>query len=174
MKLLQILSKLVLSVVTFAINHIIIPAGIEITTARDNTKIVLSKTERTIILENCGVLNGGNSSANDDGSPFKIVLESSFETTNVITTPKTITAKRINVEVILLKNPVAEPTKNIEIIAISVGNLPLQGTRLFVIIAISLSLGDSIILQPTTPAALQPNPIHIVNACFPQVFAFLK
>lgn len=40
--------------------------------------------------------------------------------------------------------------------------------------ATNLSLGESIILHPTTPAALHPNPIHIVNACFPEVQAFLK
>ena len=40
--------------------------------------------------------------------------------------------------------------------------------------AINLSLGESIILAPTTPAALQPKPMHIVNACFPEVQAFLK
>ena len=52
--------------------------------------------------------------------------------------------------------------------AMSVGNLPLHGTKLFVTIAIKRSRGESIILQPTIPAALQPNPIHIVSACLPQ------
>lgn len=47
------------------------------------------------------------------------------------------------------------------------GNLPLHGTNAFVIIDINFSLGESIILQPITPAALQPNPMHIVSACFP-------
>lgn len=47
------------------------------------------------------------------------------------------------------------------------GNLPLHGIKLFVKIEISFSLGESIILHPTTPAALQPSPIHIVSACFP-------
>lgn len=50
---------------------------------------------------------------------------------------------------------------------ISVGNLPLQGTKLFVTIAFSLCSLLLIILQPVTPQALQPKPIHIVNACFP-------
>ena len=40
--------------------------------------------------------------------------------------------------------------------AISVGNLPLHGTKLLVIIAIKRSLGDSIIRHPMTPHALQP------------------
>lgn len=38
------------------------------------------------------------------------------------------------------------------------GNLPLQGTKLLVKIAINFSRGESIILHPITPAALQPNP----------------
>lgn len=37
----------------------------------------------------------------------------------------------------------------------------LQGTKLFVKIAIILSRGEFIILHPTTPAALQPNPMHM-------------
>ena len=52
-------------------------------------------------------------------------------------------------------------------IAISVGNRPLQGTKLLVNMAINLSRGESIILQPIIPAALQPNPIHIVRHCLP-------
>ena len=51
--------------------------------------------------------------------------------------------------------------KNMDIRAIIVGNLPLQGTRVFVMIAISLSLGESIILHPVTPTALHPNPMHM-------------
>ena len=54
------------------------------------------------------------------------------------------------------------------------GNLPLQGIKLFVKIEINFSLGESIILHPTTPAALQPSPMHMVNACFPELHAFLK
>lgn len=46
-------------------------------------------------------------------------------------------------------------------IAIKKGYLPLQGTNELVTEAIILSLGDSIILVPTTPAALQPNPMHM-------------
>ena len=64
--------------------------------------------------------------------------------------------------------------KNIVIIEIKVGNLPLQGIKLLVIIAKSLSLLELIILQPTTAQALHPKPIHIVKDCFPFVPAFLK
>jgi len=50
------------------------------------------------------------------------------------------------------------PAIKIEAIVIRNGKRPLQGTKLLVSIAINLSLGESIILVPTTPAALQPNP----------------
>ena len=62
--------------------------------------------------------------------------------------------------------PIAE-LKNIVEMAINVGKRPLQGTKLFVKIAISLSRGESIILHPITPAALHPKPIHIVKHCLP-------
>ena len=66
------------------------------------------------------------------------------------------------------------PPINIVEIVIKNGNLPLHGTKAFVSIEISFSRGESIILQPVTPQLLQPNPIHIVNACFPELPAFLK
>ena len=72
------------------------------------------------------------------------------------------------------KSPPPVPTKNMARTAINVGNRPLQGTKLLVSIAIIRSLGESIIRQPTIPAALHPNPIHIVKACFPQARHFLK
>ena len=62
----------------------------------------------------------------------------------------------------------------IVLIVIKKGNLPLQGTKLLVKIAINFSRGESIILAPTTPAALQPNPMHIVSACFPRTTSFLE
>ena len=57
--------------------------------------------------------------------------------------------------------------KNIVIIAIREGNLPLQGTNEFVKIATNLSLFESIILVLVTPTALHPNPIHILSDCLP-------
>ena len=45
--------------------------------------------------------------------------------------------------------------------AIRVGKRPLQGTKLLVMMAISRSLGLSMMRQPTTPAALQPKPMHM-------------
>ena len=69
----------------------------------------------------------------------------------------------------LLKVP-----KKITATVIRSGNLPLQGIKEFVIIAINLSRGELIILHPVTPAALHPKPMHIVRACFPDVHAFLN
>jgi len=50
---------------------------------------------------------------------------------------------------------------------INVGKRPLQGTKLFVRMAISRSRGESITRVAVTPAALQPKPIAIVSACLP-------
>ena len=58
--------------------------------------------------------------------------------------------------------------------AIKVGKRPLQGTKALVMVATNRSLGESMMRQDVTPAALQPNPIHIVNACLPWAHAFLK
>lgn len=76
-------------------------------------------------------------------------------------TPATITARRISAEVTEPPIPVTDAVKNMVIREIREGNLPLQGTKLFVSIAISLSLGESIMRQPVTPAALQPSPMHM-------------
>lgn len=54
-----------------------------------------------------------------------------------------------------------EATKNMVIMAMSVGNLPLQGTKEFVKMAMRRSRGDSMIRHPVTPQALQPKPMHI-------------
>ena len=101
-------------------------------------------------------------------------MDNILDIKKVILIPKTITKSNIIVDTKDFNGPIKYPEKNIVIIAISIGNLPLQGTKLFVIIPISLSLGESIILHPTIPAALHPKPIHIVKACFPQALHFLK
>ena len=92
--------------------------------------------------------------------PSKIIRHTTAVETRLLVTDPLVTT------IVPLKNTVA--------IVIRKGNLPLQGTKQFVRIAISLSLLDAIILQPVTPAALQPNPIHIVKACFPEEPHFLK
>ena len=57
----------------------------------------------------------------------------------------------------------ADPVKNRVDMAMRRGNRPLQGTKLLVSMAIFRSLSESMMRHPTTPAALQPNPIHMVR-----------
>ena len=108
---------------------------------------------------------------NGDGSPFKKVFERSFDIINVVIIPSRIMDVK-NSELIngfaLLK------IKNMVIMDINIGNLPLQGIKLLVKIAISLSLLESIILAPITPTALQPKFIIMVRACLPQEAHFLN
>ncbi len=97
--------------------------------------------------------------------PRRIVLDSSFETRRVVKTEATITTRRSNAPGNDENLPL--PVKNRVIIRIKVGNLPLQGTKLLVKAAMSRSLGESMIRVATTPAALQPKPMHMVRDCFP-------
>nr|WP_330373718.1 hypothetical protein [Robinsoniella peoriensis] len=76
--------------------------------------------------------------------------------------PSTIIPAKMTADNSDENTPVTFPTKNIEITDIKMGSLPLQGTKLLVIIAMKRSLGESIIRQPMIPAALQPNPMHMV------------
>ncbi len=62
-------------------------------------------------------------------------------TVNVSTTPSSITPVNSRAEAMEESIPPAVPIKNIVIIAINVGNLPLQGTKLFVKIASRRSRG---------------------------------
>ena len=89
---------------------------------------------------------------NEDALPRSKEFDNKREAKSVAATPATITAVRIRDE------PSADAAKNMVIMLIIAGNLPLHGTRLFVIIAIRRSRGLSIIRQPVTPTAVQPNP----------------
>ena len=145
-------------------NHITTPAGAATKIARPKTKSVLSKTERIITLQNCGFLYGGSSRVKKDGSPFKIVIDKIFDVKRVIKSPKIISIDKYIAQIKLFKTEFElNPTKNIVMSAISVGKRPLHGVKLLVNIAIILSRGESMILQPTTPAALHPKPIHVIN-----------
>ena len=141
-------------------------------TALPSTNSVRSKMERTITLPNCGRRYGGSSSVKLDGTPFSSVFDKKREVRKVRMTPNTITPVNSSVDRRPFHGAATTPAKNIVIILISVGKRPLQGTKVLVIIAIRRSRGLSIIRAPLTPTALQPNPIHIVSACFPQVQAF--
>lgn len=138
------------------------------------TNKVLSKIDLTSIFPICGFLYGGSSKINDDGIPFKIVLDNILEISSVSTIPKIIMQSTAMVAAKDFIPPVKNPPIKMVAIAIKNGNLPLQGIKLFVKIDINFSLGESIIRHPTTPAALHPSPIHIVNACFPRTTCFFK
>lgn len=98
----------------------------------------------------------------EEGIPFNTVMERTLETAKVMHTPRTMNRVRSRADSMESKAPPDTPTKNMEIMAMRVGNLPLQGTKLLVIMAMSRSLGESMMRQPTMPAALHPNPIHMV------------
>ena len=100
------------------------PAGAATAIARLNTNSVRSNMERTITCPIWGLLYGGSSSVNDDGCPFKIVADSSLDTTNVIAIPKIITQVNRRADKIEFLRPPPVPMKNIAMIAIIVGNAP--------------------------------------------------
>ena len=154
----------------FANSQITRPAGAATAIALPRTKTVLSNMDLINIFPNCGFLYGGNSNIIDDGIPFKIVLDKIFDIINVKNIPNIITTTTANVDNIdakILLLPANAPAIKIVAIVIKNGNRPLHGTKLFVIIAINLSLGESIIRHPVTPHALHPNPMHIVRHCLP-------
>ena len=109
---------------------------------------------------------------NEEGIPFRMVPESSREIRKVTATPNTITPTSMSADTADCSGATTLPTKNMVIRAIIVGSLPLHGAKLLVKIAIKRSRGESMIRQPMTPAALQPNPMQIVSACLPQACAF--
>ena len=84
-----------------------------------------------------------------------MVLESNLEISKVIKIPSKTTHKTTKVETKEEAKLLAKklPIKIVAIV-IKKGNLPLQGTKLFVKIAINFSLGESIILVPTTPSSI--------------------
>lgn len=131
------------------------------------TNNVLSNKDLTKILPICGFLYGGSSNIKDEGRPFNIVLDSILDMIKVKKIPINIIPSTTIVDMNVVNFPFTVPAMNIAEIVIKNGKRPLQGTNAFVRIAISFSLGESIILVPTTPAALQPNPMHMVRACFP-------
>ena len=161
-------SNVISPTVILASNHRMSPAGAATLAARPSTNNVLSNKDRMITFPTCGLRYGGSSKVKEEGTPFNMVLDNKRDTRKVMNTPNKMTAVSKSVEAIDWSGPAKEPAKNIVMIAMSVGNRPLQGTKLLVIIAISRSLGESMIRHPTIPAALHPNPIHMVKACFPQ------
>ena len=91
------------------------------------------------------------------GIPLSTVFERIFETKSVMSTEKATNPVRIAAP------SREESVKNIAISAIIAGSLPLQGIKLFVIMEMSLSRGESMILEPVTPTAPQPIPMHMLG-----------
>ena len=113
----------------------------------------------------------------EEGTPFKIVAERSREAKKVMATPKRITqvSKTASSRACNIRESEGKAVaKKIVSTARIVGKRPLQGTKLLVRIAISRSLGESIILHPVTPTALQPKPMSMVSACLPQALHLEK
>ena len=149
---------------TFASVHRIIPAGAATAAARPSTNSVRSSTERTITCPTCGARYGGSSSAKADGLPRSTVTLSSCVAPNV--SPTLSTSAAVSSSALTSELPLAA-AKNMVMSAMSAGNRPLHGMRLLVSTASSRSRSESMMRQPTTPAALQPRPMHIVSACLP-------
>lgn len=126
--------------------------------ALPRTKMVLSKIERTRTLPTCGRRYGGSSRVNEEGMPLSRVWDKSFDMRNVAAAPRRIAPRSSKAES-TDENLFPAVTKNMVIMAIIVGKRPLHGTKLFVIMAIRRSRGESIMRHPVTPQALQPNPI---------------
>ena len=143
------------------------PHGAAAVTARPITFITRSSTERTITSPTFGILYGGSSSVYDEASPRNRVSDSTFERISDAATPMRSTAKMHSPA--LTEEEYIIPTQ-----AMIIGSRPLHGVSEFVIIAIRLSRGESIILHPTTPTELQPSPISIVSDCFPHTPHFSK
>ena len=94
--------------------------------------------------------------------PFKTVLDSNLDITNVRKMPRSTISKTVIVDSIEAPKCIPNPPIKILEMVINKGKRPLHGTNALVSIAIILSRGEFIILHPITPAALQPNPMHMV------------
>ena len=152
--------------VIFARSQIRSPAGTAIITALPRTKTVLSSMERTITRGIFGLRYGGISRIKDDGLPCRMVDERSLDAMSVNITPSSITAARMSAQTTEGSPVPAE--KNTVITVTRAGKRPLHGMKAFVSMAMRRSFSESIILAPTTPAALQPSPMHMVSDCLPQ------
>ncbi len=150
------------------------PAGAATAAARRRTNSVRSRMERTMTLPICGRRYGGSSRLKEDGTPLRTVFDSSFEISMVRPTPSTMTAVSIRAETTDRNGAATVAAKNIVMTAMRVGKRPLQGTKLLVRMAISLSRGESMMRQPITPQALQPKPMHMVSDCLPCAPALRK
>ena len=94
-----------------------------------------------------------------------------LQTKRVMTTPSTRKPVSPRAARALLLSP---GTRKAVSRKISAPKRPLQGMKLLVATASFRSRGESMIRQPTTPAALHPRPMHMDRAIFPQPPHFSK
>ena len=147
-------------------SHSTSPAGNATAAARESTNRVLSMSERTRICPIFGRRNGGSSSTKDEGLPRRSVTERSLVTASVMSTARTRNPVSMSAETAPPPDPAHAAAS--EASTASEGRRPLQGMNELVSTPISLSRGESIILHPIAPAALQPKPMQQVSACLPQ------
>lgn len=86
---------------------------------------------------------------NEDGTPFKSVRERSQDAPSVARIPARI--KPVKMSAVAMEPaapPPPKPMKNRVMSMMSVGKRPLQGTRELVKMAMSRSLGESMIRHP--------------------------
>ena len=108
----------------------------------------------------------------EEGIPFKRVPDNSLVIKKVMNIPDRITPVII-IDVIAEDfHPEKQPAKNMVMTEIRAGKRPLHGIKLLVNTARSLSRGESMILHPVTPTALQPIPMAMERHCFPQALHF--
>ena len=110
---------------------------------------------------------GGSSRVNAVGWPFRTVRESAQETISVKNTPTSTTPTTVPAAANEATAGGTDAATKTVASMMSVGNRPLQGTKLLVRIAISRSRGESMILVEMIPAALQPNPMAMESDCLP-------
>lgn len=120
---------LIPSNVILANSHITIPIGAATDTALASTNKVLSNNDLTIILLICGFLQGGSSKINEEGAPFKRVLDNILEINSVNIIPKTIIKITASVDMIDDKIPVKYSPIKIVAIVIKKGNLPVARNK---------------------------------------------
>ena len=83
-------------------SHMTSPAGAATAAALPSTKTVLSMSERMMMLPGEGFLYGGSSRINDEGIPFRNVIERNLETTRVMMMPR------------IMKSVIIMPAKSVE------------------------------------------------------------
>ncbi len=99
--------------------------------------------------------------------PRSTVRDSNHEAKNIAATPSTATVTTAEADTSPARCAGARAPTKMVAMRICVGHRPLHSEKLLVMIAIRRSRGLSITLVATTPAALQPNPMHMVSACLP-------